>query len=130
MRTRPVITPSFRNRLRLFFVVIVIVPMVAVALVLYRLVAAADDGKVDAALAQNQTAAMRLLGQDERRAGVVANAIVKDPRLSREIRAGHAAAINARLAVLAKRVGAARTQLTLSGTGRFATGSAAAVAPT
>jgi diguanylate cyclase (GGDEF)-like protein len=130
MRTRPVLTPSFRNRLRLFFVVIVIVPMVAVALVLYKLVAAAGDGKVDAALAQNQTAAMRLLGQDERHAGVVASAIVKDPRLSREIRAGHAAAINTRLAVLAKRVGAARTQLTLSGTGRFETGSGAAVAPT
>jgi diguanylate cyclase (GGDEF)-like protein len=130
MRTRPVLTPSFRNRLRLFFVVIVIVPMVAVALVLYKLVAAADDGKVDAALAQNQTAAMQLLGQDERRAGVVANQIVKDPVLSREIRAGHAEAINTRLAVLAKRVGAARTQLTLSGTGRFETGSAAAVAPT
>jgi diguanylate cyclase (GGDEF)-like protein len=130
MRTRPVLTPSFRNRLRLFFVVIVIVPMIAVALVLYKLVAAADDGKADAALAQNQTAAMALLGQDERHAGVVANAIVKDPRLSREIRAGHAAAINTRLAVLAKRVGAARTQLTLSGTGRFETGSGAAVAPT
>jgi diguanylate cyclase (GGDEF)-like protein len=130
MRTRPVLTPSFRNRLRLFFVVIVIVPMIAVALVLYKLVAAADDGKADAALAQNQTAAMALLGRDERHAGVVANAIVKDPRLSREIRAGHAAAINTRLAVLAKRVGAARTQLTLSGTGRFETGSGAAVAPT
>src|SRR3954451_4765767 len=125
MRTRPVITPSFRNRLRLFFVVIVIVPMVAVALVLYKLVAAADDGKVDAALAQNQSAAMRLLAQDERRAGLVANTIVKDARLSREIRAGHAAAINTRLGVLAKQVGAARTRLILRGTGRFETGTGA-----
>ncbi len=62
---------------------------------------------------------MQLLGQDERRAGVVANTIVKDARLSREIRAGHAAAINTRLGVLAKQVGAARTRLIVWGTGRF-----------
>jgi diguanylate cyclase (GGDEF)-like protein len=129
MRPRPVLTPSFRNRLRLFFVVIVIVPMVAVALVLYKLVAAADNGKVDAALAQNQAAAMQLTKQDMQRAGVVARRIVSDPSLSRAIRAGRAAAINARLAVLAKRTGAARTELVLSHTGRFETGSGAAVGP-
>jgi len=39
MRPRP-LTPSFRNRLRLFFVVIVVIPMVAVALVLFKLVSA------------------------------------------------------------------------------------------
>jgi diguanylate cyclase (GGDEF)-like protein len=130
MRTRPVLTPSFRNRLRLFFVVIVIVPMIAVGVVLYRLVAAADDGKVDAALAQNQTAAMQLLAQDERRAGVVANTIVKDQKLSTAVRARKAPAIEARLNVLAKQVGAARTALALRGTGRFETGAGPAVAAT
>ena len=36
---------SFRNRLTLFFIVIVIVPMIAVALVLFRLVSDAEHGK-------------------------------------------------------------------------------------
>ena len=38
MRLRNLFTPSFRNRLRLFFVVIVVVPMIAVALVLFQIV--------------------------------------------------------------------------------------------
>src|SRR3954447_12508564 len=130
MRTRPVITPSFRNRLRLFFVVIVIVPMVAVAVVLYKLVGAADDGKVDAALAQNQTAAMQLLRQDQPHAGVVANRIVKDGKLATAIHAKRSAAIDARLTTLAQRLGAVRTVLDLRGIGRFQTGTGVAVGGT
>jgi diguanylate cyclase (GGDEF)-like protein len=130
MRPRPVLTPSFRNRLRLFFVVIVIVPMVAVALVLYRLVGAADDGKVDAALAQNQTTAMQLLQQDQRHAGVVANSIVKDPALADAIRAHRSPAIDARLTTLARRLGAVKAALDLRGIGRFETGTGTAVGAT
>jgi len=47
---------SFRGRLRVFFTIIVIVPMVAVAAVLYRLTADSETGKADAGLA----AAMRV----------------------------------------------------------------------
>ncbi|MEA2280446.1 MAG: hypothetical protein QOK21_1053 [Solirubrobacteraceae bacterium] len=130
MRPRPVLTPSFRNRLRLFFVIIVIVPMVAVALVLYKLVGAAGDGKVDAALAQNQNAAIQLLQQDQQHAGVVANSIVKDGRLATAIRARRSAAINARLVTLAQRVGAAKAALDLRGIGRFETGTGVAVGAT
>jgi len=36
MRLRNLFTPSFRNRLRLFFVVIVVIPMIAVAAVLFQ----------------------------------------------------------------------------------------------
>ena len=42
---------SFRNRLTLFFVLIVVVPMVAVAFVLFRLIADNESGKADARLA-------------------------------------------------------------------------------
>jgi diguanylate cyclase (GGDEF)-like protein len=130
MRPRPVLTPSFRNRLRLFFVVIVIVPMIAVALVLYRLVAAADDGKVDSGLSQAQRAAMQLYTEDQRSAAAAANRIVKDGTLSDAIRARRPARIDARLTELAARERAARTALDLRGVGRFTTGSGSAVAAT
>ena len=42
---------SFRGRLRVFFTIIVVVPMVAVAAVLYRLTADSETGKADAGLA-------------------------------------------------------------------------------
>ena len=45
---------SFRNRLTLFFVLIVVVPMVAVAFVLFRLIADNESGKADARLAARQ----------------------------------------------------------------------------
>ena len=38
MSVREALTPSFRNRLRLFFVVIVIVPMITMAVVLFQLI--------------------------------------------------------------------------------------------
>jgi diguanylate cyclase (GGDEF)-like protein len=129
MRSRPVIAPSFRNRLRLFFVVIVIVPMVAVALVLYRLVGAADDGKIDAALAQAQRAGQQLYTEDAQRAGTVAAAMVNDAQLADAIRAKHPQRIDARLSTLARQKGAARVALDLRRIGSFDAGSGVAVAP-
>ena len=40
--------PSFRSRLRLFFAVIVMIPMIAVVLVLFQLLDATDNSKQDA----------------------------------------------------------------------------------
>ena len=51
---------SFRNRLTLFFVLIVIVPMVAVAVVLFRLISDNEDGKADARLAAEQNVAINM----------------------------------------------------------------------
>ena len=48
---------SFRNRLTLFFVLIVIVPMLAVAFLLFRLIDESEKGKVDSAIFQQQRAA-------------------------------------------------------------------------
>jgi diguanylate cyclase (GGDEF)-like protein len=128
MRTRPVLTPTFRNRLRLFFVVIVIVPMIAVALVLYRLVAAADDGKVDAALAQAQRSAQADYAAQERAAGRVARALVRDQALADAIRARQPSRIRARLRQLAAAHHAARVLLTVTGVGRFGAGAGGVVA--
>jgi diguanylate cyclase (GGDEF)-like protein len=51
---------SFRNRLALFFVVIVIVPMLAVAFLLFRLIDRSETGQAEAAIAQKHIVAARL----------------------------------------------------------------------
>jgi diguanylate cyclase (GGDEF)-like protein len=55
---------SFRNRLTLFFVLIVIVPMLAVAFLLFRLIDESEQGKFDSAIFQQQHAA-NVLFQDQ-----------------------------------------------------------------
>ena len=48
----PLLQPSFRGRLRLFFALIVIVPMVAVGVVLFQLLDASGGFKLDSGLDQ------------------------------------------------------------------------------
>jgi diguanylate cyclase (GGDEF)-like protein len=63
---------SFRNRLRLFFVVIVVVPMIAVGVVLFVLIANAETGKDDARVSANSDTVVRItddLIADGRRIG-------------------------------------------------------------
>jgi diguanylate cyclase (GGDEF)-like protein len=116
------LTPSFRNRLRLFFFVIVVVPMVAVALVLFRLVSTSDDARVDARLSQAQRSAQGLYLEDQRRAGVAANAMAKDTKLQDAINAKQPKAINARLQQLLTLHGAHQIVLTFQGLGTFQAG--------
>ena len=52
MRFRNLFTPSFRNRLRLFFLVIVVIPMIAVAVVLFQIVTRSDESQTDAQLSE------------------------------------------------------------------------------
>ena len=52
--------PSFRGRLRLFFAVIVVIPMIAVVIVLFQLLDATDSSKLDASLSKAQNAATKL----------------------------------------------------------------------
>ena len=47
---------SFRTRLTSFFVLIVVVPMIAVAFLVFRLISDSEQGKADARV--NETAAM------------------------------------------------------------------------
>jgi diguanylate cyclase (GGDEF)-like protein len=54
---------SFRNRLSLFFVLIVLVPMVSVAFVLFRLISDNESGKADAATAARIEVVTKLYAQ-------------------------------------------------------------------
>src|SRR5688572_16299596 len=129
MRLRHLFTPSFRNRLRLFFVVIVIIPMIAVALVLFRLVSASDQSQTDAQLGEAQRVALNLYRDRERRAGAAGREIVSDRALQAAITRREAAAIESRLEQVAREAGARRVILRLDGQGAFEAGAPPAVAP-
>jgi diguanylate cyclase (GGDEF)-like protein len=68
---------SFRNRLALFFVLIVIVPMLAVAFLLFRLIDESERGKTDAAVAQQQSTAGRLFAEQRDLATAVLREVAK-----------------------------------------------------
>src|SRR5688500_3592744 len=129
MGLRHLFTPSFRNRLRLFFVVIVIIPMIAVALVLFRLVSESDQSQTDAQLGQAQRVALNLYRDRERRAGAAGREIVSDRELQARITRQDTAGIQQRLDQVAQEVRVQRVILRLDGQGAFETGSAPAVAP-
>ncbi|MDP1846411.1 MAG: diguanylate cyclase [Solirubrobacteraceae bacterium] len=57
---------SFRNRLTLFFVLIVIVPMLAVTFLLFRLIDESERGQTAAAIAQQHSTASQLFGEQRR----------------------------------------------------------------
>ena len=129
MALRHLFTPSFRNRLRLFFVVIVIIPMIAVALVLFRLVSESDQSQTDAQLGQAQRTALNIHRDREQRAGVAGREIVSDRGLQAAIARDDPAGIQRRLDQVARAGGSRLVVLRLNGQGAFEAGSPPAVAP-
>src|SRR4051794_30698044 len=76
---------SFRSRLLLFFMIIVIVPMIAVALVLFSITADSETGKADAAIAQGLRAAFAVYDGDRAKARPALEAVARDPQLAAAI---------------------------------------------
>jgi diguanylate cyclase (GGDEF)-like protein len=120
---------SFRNRLTIFFIVLVILPMVVVATVGFVLAAASERGKIDARLGSAQRSGSGLFREFQDRAELAARSIGQDPALSAAIASGEREAIQARLDTLAVRNRVVRSVMRLEDAGRFETGSGAAVAP-
>src|SRR3954447_25184989 len=77
---------SFRARLTLFFVLIVIVPMLSVAIVLFRLISDNETGKADSSLAAHQQAARNLYRVAARQADQVIEDIGSDRILAQSLR--------------------------------------------
>jgi diguanylate cyclase (GGDEF)-like protein len=127
MRLRNLFTPSFRNRLRLFFVVIVIIPMIAVAFVLFRLVTTSETSETDAQLSEAQKVARNLLERSAVDADEAGKQIANDRALSRAIADGQDLVIQDRLGDAAQRAGARRVHLELTGQGDYDVGSGPAV---
>jgi diguanylate cyclase (GGDEF)-like protein len=125
----PILQPSFRGRLRLFFAVIVVVPMIAVAIVLFQLLGANDTGKINSRLAEAQVAATGLFNEsrDEARAAVPMAESSVD--LATAIRDKKRAEITAQLEKLATDAGVVRVKLEVDGQGAFDVGRRDVVAP-
>src|SRR5204863_9151659 len=102
---------SFRNRLTLFFVLIVVVPMVAVAFVLFRLIADNESGKADARLAAANRSAINLYHEDFNRAQVAAASIGHDVALAQALRTNDRPALQARVSALLRQEGVRRIVL-------------------
>ena len=94
---------SFRTRLRLFFVLIVIVPMLAVTLIVFRLIAESEQGQADARVAARQEAAISLYYDARARADRLAASIGRDRELAMALRSGDTAAIKRRRRAPARR---------------------------
>ena len=123
MRLRNLFTPSFRNRLRLFFVVIVVIPMIAVALVLFQIVTRSEESQTDAQLSEAQRVATNLYRESATRANAAGREIVDDEQLREAIADGDPERIKSRLDAAA-RSGQGRGACCSRSTGRGSSSSA------
>ena len=93
---------SFRSRLLLFFMIIVIVPMIAVALVLFSITADSETGKADAAIAQGLRSAFAVYDGDRAQATDELERVARDPALASAIQRGDRQEAQQRVDALAK----------------------------
>ncbi|MBV9212170.1 MAG: diguanylate cyclase [Actinobacteria bacterium] len=91
---------SFRARLLLFFTIIVVIPMIAVALVLFSITADSETGKADAQIAQGLRAAFAIYDADRAGARPALDAIASDPGLAAALTHPKPGAVRSRLTEL------------------------------
>ena len=118
---------SFRGRLRLFFALIVIVPMIALGVVLFALTARSETGKADAGLAAGSRSATGIYREDAERARPSLHRIAGDRELQHALRSGRADEAERRLRELTIG-GVVAAELSLRGERPVRTGSTRAVA--
>ncbi|HEY1275972.1 MAG TPA: diguanylate cyclase [Thermoleophilaceae bacterium] len=122
---------SFRARLRMFFALIVILPMIAVALVLFALTGRSETGKADAGVASGLSTSLGLYREAAAGARPALRQVAADEQLRSAIASGDTAAAGRRLQVLAESRDDIVAIELRSGSGRLITrtGSPNAVAP-
>jgi diguanylate cyclase (GGDEF)-like protein len=92
---------SFRARLLVFFTIIVVIPMIAVALVLFKLTEDSEHGKVDSRLAGGLQTTLSLYEEGRDRARPVVSDVAADDELVQALRTSDDDAVAARLRALA-----------------------------
>jgi len=102
---------SFRTRLALFFVLIVVVPMIAVGYVLFNLLAESDTGKADARLGANEDVAHGLYREAVAQARGDAVRIGQDRAVAAALRSGDRDALRAAVDAARVREGAVRAMI-------------------
>ena len=120
---------SFRTRLTLFFVLIVIVPMVSVAVVVFRLISDNETGKADARLAEGQAAARGIYLEVRDGAGPEARIVGSDAELGRALQARDYPAANARARDLLRELDLKRIVVINGGRNVVDAGSPKAISP-
>jgi diguanylate cyclase (GGDEF)-like protein len=120
---------SFRSRLGLFFVLIVIVPMMAVAFLLFGLVGQSEDEMGKADIGARQTAAQQLLEVKTREARAPLTTVSKDPQLVQALLRNDTNAATKRATQLVRSLRLERIVLIKGGERVFAAGDKTAIAP-
>jgi diguanylate cyclase (GGDEF)-like protein len=93
---------SFRGRLRLFFALIVIVPMIALGAVLFALAARTETGKADAGIGTAARTALAVHREQVDAARPALRRVAADPRLQSAIVRGRTAAAKRRMRELVR----------------------------
>lgn len=109
---------SFRSRLRVFFALIVVVPIAAMAAVVFPLTEASEAGKVDAGLAVGLNAASSLYADGRAAAEDDVRQIARDSALQAALRTGDRAAAASRTRQLAAAEGSVVAVALLDPSGR------------
>jgi diguanylate cyclase (GGDEF)-like protein len=79
---------NFRARLRLFFILLVIVPMIALAIVLFTLTARSETGKADAGIAAGTHTAFSIYEDSAAASGTAVRTVAADPQLTAALATG------------------------------------------
>ena len=119
---------SFRTRLTTFFVLIVVVPMVAVGFLVLRLISDSEQGKADARANGVLTAAVGLYETESVAARGDAQSIARDLS-ARLVGGAPVSAVRSRVATLASQAGLERILVTNGPTTLADVGDPAAIAP-
>ena len=114
---------SFRARLTTFFVLIVVVPMIAMGVLMFRLISDSEQGKADARAGGLASAAASLYQSE------VAAARTDAETLARAVGPSNGNRLATRFAILAREAGLARATLSNSSTVLADVGDNAAIAP-
>lgn len=120
---------SFRTRLTSFFILIVVLPMIAVAFLVFRLIGDSEQGKADARANGVLAAATNLYQSDSLEASADARIIARQLSRGSGRRSPPAAAIHAEASALAEQSGLARLIVTTRARVITDVGSHTAVAP-
>jgi diguanylate cyclase (GGDEF)-like protein len=120
---------SFRSRLTLFFLAIVVVPMVSVGVLVFVLIADNETGKSDARVAEAQAVARGVYREGVTDAVNALRRVAADTRLTNALRAGDSAAAQARAAALIHTMNLRRLRATANGRTLADVGDRDAIAP-
>src|SRR5436305_2498802 len=106
---------SFRSRLTLFFLAIVVVPMISVGALVFVLIADNETGKTDARVAEAQAVARGVYREGVDDAGRALRRVAADARLAAALRSGDASGVRDRARTLSRELGLRRLIVTANG---------------